>query len=79
VQHALAAHAFADAAFVQQINRALLEHARPDSLFAVLAAARLYNDRFNSFKMKQVSENETRGSRPDNANLRFQGLLLTTG
>ena len=67
--HALAAHALADAGFVQQVDRALLEHAGAQRRLDFLAAARLEHDRFDAAQVQQVREQQARGSRADDADL----------
>jgi hypothetical protein len=52
MQCALAAHAFADAGIVEDIHRALLQHAGTNGRFDIVAAARLKHDRRNAVEME---------------------------
>ena len=58
VDEALAAQTVAHADLVQQVDRPLLEDARADPLFDVLAAPRLEHDRVDALEMQQVREDE---------------------
>lgn len=63
----LAAQALAHSRRVEQIHCALFEHSGAVALFHVLASLRLDYDGLNSFQMKQVREQKTGGSRPNDA------------
>ena len=70
VHEALAAHALAHARGVQQIDGALLEHARADPLLDVLATARLEHDRLDALELEQLRQHQPRRAGADDADLR---------
>ena len=65
-----APHALAHARFVEQIHRALFEHARADALLHVLARLALDHDRVDALQVEQVRENQAGRSGSDDADLR---------
>ena len=67
---ALAVSRSADADLRQQIDGSLLEHAGPDALLDVLAAARLEDDGVDALQVQQVREHETRRPGADDRYLR---------
>src|SRR5215210_5308554 len=69
VDHPLPLHPVADARLVQQVDRALLQHARPDPVLYVIAAAGLEHDRLDTLQVQQVREQQPRRSTPDDPNL----------
>jgi hypothetical protein len=54
VHQPLAAHSIAHAGGVEQVHRALLEHARADTFFNVRAALRFDNDTLDTLKVQQM-------------------------
>ena len=64
-----ALHAFADADRLEQIDSALLEHARADGRFDVRAAPILKHDRLDAFAVQQMRKQEPGGARADDAYL----------
>ena len=54
---------------LEQVDRALLEHAGADRRLDLLAAARLEHHRFDAAQMQQVREQQARGSRADDPDL----------
>ncbi len=73
VDDALAVQPRAGADRAQQVDGALLEHARPDALLAVLAAAALEHDRFDPPAAQELGEGEPRRTCPDDPHLRRLG------
>src|SRR5271168_2010528 len=70
MNQALALQPVAHSHFDHQIYGALLKDAGSDPLFAILAAARFQNHRFDTAKVEQLREHEPRGTRADDSNLR---------
>ena len=66
-------HPLARADFLQQINRALLQHACAHAFFAIFPAASLDHHRLDALPMQQVREHQPRGSRSDNSYLCSHG------
>jgi hypothetical protein len=62
-------HSRADARFVQQIHRALLEDSCTHALFDSPSAPHLQHNRFDSLQMQKVGEQQSRRSGPDNSDL----------
>ena len=56
VHETLRAHALAQAGLVEEIDRALFEHAGADAAFAIRAAARLDDDRFDAVPREQMRQ-----------------------
>ena len=54
---------------MQQIDGALLEHARPHPIDHVLAAAVLDDDRIDAVQMQQLAEQQPGRTRADDADL----------
>jgi hypothetical protein len=69
VDHPFLLHPITDTRVGQHVNRVLLEHARPDSVFDVVAAAVLEHDRLDALKVQEVREHQPRGSCPHDPNL----------
>ncbi len=70
VQESFAGEAFADARALEELDRRMLEHARAHAMLDVVAAAVLDDDRVNALEMQQMREQEPRGPRADDADLR---------
>src|SRR5258707_7041339 len=62
VHEALAVQPFAQAGGVEQIHRALLQHASADPFLRVAPALGFDDHAFDTFEMQEVGEQETRGS-----------------
>ena len=56
----------------EQVNRSLFQHARPDALLGILAAAIFDDDGVDPLQIQKVREHETGGSRANNPDLRSQ-------
>src|SRR5690606_37084918 len=71
-------HARPDLCGVEQIDRALLEHARADPPLDVRPAAPLQDHRLDAVQVQKLREQEPRRPRPHDANLRAHhcGLLV---
>src|SRR6185437_12563756 len=69
VDDALAVHPLAGADRAQQVDRALLEHARPDTPLAVLAAAALEHDRFDPPSLQELGQRQPRRPRAHDPDL----------
>src|SRR5216110_1620391 len=69
VHRAFALHALADADRLEEIDSALLEHARADGGFDVRAAPILEHHRLDAFGVKQVRKEKSGGARADDAYL----------
>ena len=67
---ALAVQALGHAHLGQQVDGSLLEHARPDALLDVLAAARLEDDGVDALQVQQVRKRQTRRPGADDRYLR---------
>ncbi len=67
--------ALADARFDEQIDGALFEQSRANSLLDVFPAARFDDDGFDSLQVEQMGEHQSRRARPDNADLRAHVFL----
>jgi hypothetical protein len=63
-------HPLADLGRIEQVDRALLEHARADLPLDVCPAAAFQDDRVDALKMQELGEQQARGSRAHDANLR---------
>ena len=70
VDDPLAPHPPADAGLVEEVDHALLEHARADARLDVLAAPVLEHDRLDPLAMEQLRERESRRARADDPDLR---------
>ena len=70
VHEALALHPLADPGLGEQLDRAVLEHARPDPLLDVLAAADLEHDGLDPVAVEQVRQQQPRRPRADDPDLR---------
>ena len=57
-------------ACVEQVDRALLEHAGADALLDVLAAAGLQHDRLDALGLQQLREHQSRRPGADDPDLR---------
>ena len=64
------AHPLADLRLLEQIDRALLEHAGADPPLDVLPAAPLQDDGLDALKMQELREQQARRPGPHDANLR---------
>ena len=69
VTHAFAPKAVAHARLDHEIDGALLEHARAHPFDHVFAAAILNNDRIESIKVQQMTQEEPRGAGADDSDL----------
>ena len=67
---ALAVETLRHADLRQQVDGSLLEHARPDALLDVLAAARLEDDGVDALQVQQVRKRQTRRPGADDRYLR---------
>ncbi len=76
VDEAFAAHALADTDGLEQIDRAVLEHAGTNALLAIRAAAQLEHDRCDPGPPQQHREHEPGRSRTDDPDLRARGDVL---
>ena len=70
VDDALAVHALADARVAQELDRALLEHARADAVLDVFAAAVLEDDALDPRDLEQPREREPGRAGADDPDLR---------
>ena len=70
VDDPLAVEPLADACVAEQVDRALLEHARADAVLDVLAAAVLEHDRLDPRPLQQPPERQSGGAGADDADLR---------
>ena len=73
VDEPLAPQPLADADLVQQVDRALLQHARADPLLDVLAAPVLEHDGVDARQVQQMREHQSGGPGADDPDL---GALL---
>ena len=78
VHEPFAHHPLAHAGLVQQVDRVLLEHAGAYRRLDVLAAARLEHDRVDALQMQEVGKQQSRGARPDYADLCAHLVLPAT-
>ncbi len=69
MDHTLLLHTVTDTRLVQQVDRVLLQHARPDPLLDVVAAADLEHDRLDALQVQKVREHKPRRSGPDDPDL----------
>ena len=69
VDDPLAVHPFADTRPSQQFDRALLEHAGPDPVLDVVAAAVLEHDGIDALEVEQVREGQAGGAGADDPDL----------
>jgi hypothetical protein len=69
VHRSFALHAVADAHLGEQMHRALLQHAGADRRFDLGPASRFEDDRFDLAQVEEMREQQTRGARPDDADL----------
>lgn len=69
VNEPFAAHAFANARFVKEIDGALLENTGTDAIFYVMAAARFQDDRVDSLKVQKMRKEEARRAGADDSYL----------
>ena len=70
VDHALAAQTLIDTEIGHQIDGALLQHTGAHAAFDILAAARFQHDAFDAGTLQQQREEQPRGSRADDTDLR---------
>ena len=73
VDDALAMQPLAGADRREQVDRALLEHARADALLAVVAAAALEHDRLDPAAAQELRQREPGRAGADDADLRPRG------
>src|SRR5215472_3896966 len=66
----LALQAFAETRLLQEIDRALLQHTRPDAAFDIVPAAALQNDGIDACTMQQAGQEQTCRPGADDADLR---------
>ncbi len=76
MHQALATHALADARLVERVDRALLQHARADALFDVLAAPGFEDDGIDAAALQQLSEQQAGGAGADDGDLGTHGGCL---
>ena len=69
VNKTFAAHSFANARFVKQIDSTLLENTGTDAIFYVMAAARFQDDRVDPLKMQKMRKEEACGAGADDSYL----------
>src|SRR5207237_10554462 len=69
VHRPLALQAVAETHLDEQVHRALFEHAGADRRLDLGPASRFEDDRFDPPQVEQVREQQTRGARPDDADL----------
>ena len=69
VHEPFALHPLADAGRAQQIDRALLEHARAQPPLDVRAVAALEHDRLDALECEQMREHQPRGPGADDRDL----------
>src|SRR5262249_34961251 len=77
VDAALALHPPADAAFDEQVRRALLQHASADGGLDLLAAAAFEHHGLDAVQVQQMREQQARRPGPDDAHLRTHGRTPT--
>ena len=58
-----------EAGFTQNVDAALLEHARAHAFFDVGAASCLDHDRFDAVQVQEMRQQQSRRTRPDDADL----------
>jgi outer membrane cobalamin receptor len=81
VAQALAQEAGTGAHRIQQVDRALLQDAGPDTVDHIVAAAVLDNDGIDAIEMQEMPEHQSCGAGADDAHLRaekghFSSLIL---
>ena len=69
-------HPLADLRRIEQVDRALLEHARADPPLHVGPAAALQDHRLDALEMQELGEQKARRSGPHDANLRAHASNL---
>jgi hypothetical protein len=74
VQGAFGAHALADAGLVQDVHRALFEHAGADRGFDLGPGARFEHDRFDALQVQQVGKQQAGRAGADDGDLGAHGL-----
>ena len=74
VAQALAVEAIGHPHLVQQVDRALFEHAGADPLDHVVAIVTLDDDRIDPVQMEQVPEDQAGGTRADDGHLGARAL-----
>jgi hypothetical protein len=72
MDEAFTLQALSNACFDHHVHGALFEHARANAVFDVMPAAHFYNDGFDPLQVKQVRQQQSRGTRSDNSDLRAQ-------
>ena len=70
VDQAFALQPLTDAGLGEQIDRSLFEQTRAHALLAILPAARFDHDGLNSLEMQEVRQNQSRGPRSYDSDLR---------
>jgi hypothetical protein len=70
VQHAFAPHALADAGIVQQLLRAVFQHAGADTVLDIRAGTRFEYDRLDALKVQQMRQQQPGRTCPHDTNLR---------
>ena len=70
MEEGLALEALAHARLREEVHGALLQHARADRALDLLARARLDHHRADAGKIEEMREQESRGTRADDADLR---------
>ena len=70
VHQAFARQSLADPGFLQQIDRALFEHAGADATKHILAGAPLEHDVVDALQLQQLGQQQARGARANNGDLR---------
>lgn len=74
VREAFLLQTFTEARLDQQVDRALLQHARPNRSLDLSAAANLEHDRLDALEMEQVREQQPCRSRTDDPDLCIYAL-----
>ena len=75
MQCAFGTHALAHAAVVEDVHRALFEHAGANGRLDVLPGTTLQDDRFDTLQMKQVGKQQACRAGADNRDLGTHGCL----
>src|SRR5262249_57110841 len=73
MNESLAPHPLPDARFVEDVHRALFQHARPDAAFDILAAAGFDDNGFNALQPQQAPKQQSSRACSDNPDLCSHG------
>ncbi len=77
VDHAFAPQPLVQAELAHQIDGALLQHAGAHAVFHIGAAARFQHDAVDALAIEQMREEQARGARADDDDLRVHFLSRT--